>query len=182
MANQLSIARPYAKALFEHAVAGQQLAAWSMWLQALGQLMEHPALHVLLRNPAVSRDQQAEVVIAIAHDLACEPMVPALDNLIRLLAANKRLYALPAIATQFDALRAEQEKTLTVCVCSFSPLTTLQEQRLVDSLSQRLQRQVTLQQTVDPSLLGGAVIRANDLVIDGSVRGQLIKLGADLAA
>ena len=89
---------------------------------------------------------------------------------------------LPDICIEFEKLRAEQEKTVTVTVKSFAPLTPEQELQLVKSLSQRLQRHVMLDTSIDASLLGGAVIRAGDLVIDGSLRGKLIKLGTDLAA
>jgi F-type H+-transporting ATPase subunit delta len=181
MSNQTSIARPYAKAAFHHALESNQLLAWSTWLQTLKQVVAHPMFHALINNPTITQEQLAEFTIAMAHDLkmTCSAMQ---SNFIRLLAKNKRLSVLPAIAFQFDALRAEQERTLTVNVTSFAPLTTAQQQQLIDSLSRRLQRQVTLQENVDASLLGGVVIRANNLVIDGSVKGQLIKLGADLAA
>ena len=182
MSNQTSIARPYAKALFQHACSTGQLADWSMWLHALDQLLSTDPLPAILKNPSVSCATQVEIILALVPALGLTPKVSTLDNVIRLLVANKRLFALSAIACQFDALRAEQEKTIEVSVCSFAPMTTGQVSRLSDALSQRLQRKVTLKQTVDPLLLGGAVIRANDLVIDGSVRGQLMKLGADLAA
>ena len=104
------------------------------------------------------------------------------NHLVGLLADNKRLQALPDIYLQYEALRAEQEKTLTAKVSSFAVLTSAQQQHLISSLSQRLQRQVTLDVSIDTSLLGGAVIRAGDLVIDGSVRGKLNKLSSNLAA
>lgn len=75
-----------------------------------------------------------------------------------------------------------KEKTLSVDVSSYSDLSSAQQQRLIESLSQRLQRKVSLKISIDPSLLGGAIIRAGDLVIDGSVRGKLSKLSTELAA
>jgi F-type H+-transporting ATPase subunit delta len=182
MSNQMSIARPYAKAIFQHALAKHQLPIWSMWLQALGELMQHSELNVLMKNSSVTRLMQADILTAIARELKLGSCPPEVERLIQLLATNQRLSVLPAITEQFNHLRAEAEKTLIVNVSSFSPLTSQEVLRLVESLTRRLQRQVTLLQTVDPSLLGGAVIRANDLVIDGSVRGQLMKLSADLAA
>ena len=106
----------------------------------------------------------------------------AIENFIALLAENKRLLLLPEIALQFEALRAEQEKTLVATVSSFSAFTKVQEQQLIESLSRRLQRQVTLEIKIDSSLIGGAVIRAGDFVIDGSVRGKLSKLSTELVA
>ena len=89
---------------------------------------------------------------------------------------------LPDIYALYEAHRAEQEKTLHVDVSSYSDLSSAQQQRLIESLSQRLQRKVSLKISIDPSLLGGAIIRAGDLVIDGSVRGKLNKLSTELAA
>ena len=89
---------------------------------------------------------------------------------------------MPDIYAQYESLRAEQEKTLTANVSSFAALTTTEQQDLINSLSQRLQRKVTLEVNIDKSLLGGAVIHAGDLVIDGSVRGKLTKLATNLAA
>lgn len=89
---------------------------------------------------------------------------------------------LPEIEALYEVYRAEQEKILEVDVVSYSELTPAQQQRLSESLSQRLSRKVSLKISIDPSLLGGALIRAGDLVIDGSVRGKLNMLGTSLAA
>lgn len=99
-----------------------------------------------------------------------------------MLLANKRLFALPEIAEIYEKLKADRERTLVVEVCSFTALTSQQKQRLTDALSQKLNRSVTLTEKLDASLLGGAVIRAHHLVIDASVKGQLLKLAATLAA
>ncbi|PYD07325.1 F0F1 ATP synthase subunit delta, partial [Pseudomonas syringae pv. syringae] len=98
------------------------------------------------------------------------------------LTTNKRLMLLPEIEALYEVYRAEQEKILEVDVVSYSELTPAQQQRLSESLSQRLSRKVSLKISIDPSLLGGALIRAGDLVIDGSVRGKLNMLGTSLAA
>lgn len=89
---------------------------------------------------------------------------------------------LPEIKALYEVYKAEQEKILEVDVVSYSELTPAQQQRLSESLSQRLSRKVSLKISIDPSLLGGALIRAGDLVIDGSVRGKLNMLGTSLAA
>ena len=181
MSNQTSIARPYAKALFQYALSTETLLKWSLCIQFMGKLMGCEDLRALIKNPTISAAQQADVVFSLVKKANVE-LPSGIDNFIALLAENKRLFILPAIAIQYEALRALQERTLAVTVSTFSPLTASQVQRLTQALSQRLQRLVTLEQVVDQSLLGGAVIRANNLVIDGSVKGQLMKLGATLAA
>lgn len=179
MSDMTTIARPYAKAIFEHALASKQLAGWSILLHDLSQAVLHPDARRFVENPVTTSEQQSQLFCSV---FAKQGNTREIENLIALLAQNKRLSLLPDISAQFEVLRAEQEKTLTVTVNSFSTLTQAQQQELTGSLSQRLQRRITLDVNIDKSLLGGAVIRAGDLVIDGSVRGKLNKLGTDLAA
>ena len=182
MSDMTTIARPYAKAIFEHALAAKHLAAWSSLLQSLAQTVLEPAAQGFIDNPSTAIEQQCELLLTVIKNSRSDSVKKAVENFIVLLGQNKRLPILPDISAQFEALRAEQEKTLMVQVSSFSPLTSLQQQILTQSLSQRLQRQISLDVSIDKSLLGGAVIRAGDLVIDGSVRAKLNKLGANLAA
>jgi len=180
MSDSTTIARPYAKAIFEYALAEKKLAEWSAHLVVLAQAILTSEASQFIANPASTVEQHIELLQAASK--AETKKSDSLNNLIILLATNKRLMLLPEIYALYEIHRAEQEKTLDVDVSSFSALSSTQEQRLTDSLSQRLQRKVSLKISIDPSLLGGAVIRAGDLVIDGSVRGKLIKLSTDLAA
>ncbi|HHF7344673.1 TPA: F0F1 ATP synthase subunit delta [Legionella feeleii] len=181
MADTTTIARPYAKAIFEHALAVKKLSQWSEILHSLAISVLDDKATQFITNPAVTEKQQTELLM-IPFAKASDKEATAIESLIALLAYNKRLMLLPDIKVLFEVLRAEQEKTLVVKVHSFSELSTEQQQHLISSLSQRLQRQVTLDVNVDQSLLGGAVIQAGDLIIDGSVRGKLSKLITDLAA
>ena len=99
---------------------------------------------------------------------------------LKLLAENKRLELLPEIHEQFQALRAEWERTLEVEVVSAYELDDADAERLKTRLAERYDRQVSMTSRVDSSLIGGAVIRAGDTVIDGSVRGRLGKLAEQL--
>jgi len=179
MSDHTTIARPYAKAIFNHALAAKLLAEWSTTLHYLAEAVLQPDAERFISNPATSAESRAKLLLAVCEGHSEKKMV---ENLVHMLAENKRLLVLPDIYTQFEALRAEQEKTLTANVSSFTELSSTEQKKLIESLSQRLQRQVTLEITIDKSLLGGAVIRAGDLVIDGSVRGKLNKLGTSLAA
>jgi F-type H+-transporting ATPase subunit delta len=102
---------------------------------------------------------------------------PGLRNFVHLLADNGRLALLPEIGTQFAALRADVENTVDVTVTSAMPLTAEQADKLVAALHKRLGRTVRLHATVDPALVGGAVVRAGDFVVDGSLRGRIERLG-----
>jgi F-type H+-transporting ATPase subunit delta len=174
-----TIARPYAKAIFEHALSEKNLAKWSEYLLILAQAVLTPLASQFIANPASTDEQHIELLHAVISTINKDP---ALTNLINLLAINKRLMLLPEIKTLYEIHRAEQEKTLDVDVISFSAVSPAQQEQMIESLSQRLQRKVSLNINIDPSLLGGAVIRAGDLVIDGSVRGKLNKLSTGLAA
>jgi len=180
MSDSTTIARPYAKAIFEHALKENKLAEWSAYLLALAQAVLLPEGAQFITNPAVTEEQQIKLLQAVTKVKSNENKT--LTNLITLLTTNKRLMLLPEINALYEAHRAEQEKTLDVDVTSFSTLSSAQQQKLIDSLSKRLQRKVSLKISIDPSLLGGAVIQAGDLVIDGSVRGKLNKLSTNLAA
>lgn len=180
MSDSTTIARPYAKAIFEYALAEKELAQWSVHLLTLAHVVLTPDAAQFIENPASTVEQHIELLQEIVNSGTNQN--ESINNLIALLAANKRLMLLPEISALYEVHRAEQEKTLDVEVSSYSNLSKTQQERLVESLSQRLQRKVSLNISIDPSLLGGAVIRAGDLVIDGSVRGKLNKLSTGLAA
>jgi F-type H+-transporting ATPase subunit delta len=182
MSDNTTIARPYAKAVFQYALAHKQLADWSATLSNLAQIVLNADVLRFITNPASTAELQKQLIMTVFSPAKQRASISSVENFVSLLAANKRLLLLPDICTQFEMLRAEQEKTLTVNVTSFAPLSGTQEAQLIKRLSHRLQRQVTLEVNIDEALLGGAVIRAGDLVIDGSVRGKLTKLGTDLAA
>lgn len=180
MSDSTTIARPYAKAIFEHALAEKKLAQWSVNLITLAQAVLTPEAIQFIANPMSTVKQHVELLQDVIK--AESNKDESANNLIGLLAANKRLMLLPEISVLYEAHRAEQEKTLEVDVSSYSDLSTAQQERLIESLSQRLQRKVALKIIIDPTLLGGAIIQAGDLVIDGSIRGKLNKLRTGLAA
>jgi F-type H+-transporting ATPase subunit delta len=167
-----TIARPYAKAAFEYALAKHELPVWETMLQAAASLTDDKSIVRMLASPKVSQKELA--------DLFCEILKPMLNaerkNFISLLAENKRLSALPAIKMAFEDLRAEYEKTLTVQVTSAIALDEPYQLKITQALTKRLQRKVSLECNVDPELLGGVIVHAGDLVLDGSVRGKLNRL------
>ena len=182
MSDITTIARPYAKAIFELALAANQLVEWSHILIGLALAVSLPETVQFINNPAATSDEQIDLLLLVVPRLKQAVDSKFIENLVSLLAENGRLLLIPGIAVQYELLRAEQEKTMTVNVHSFTPMSDVQQQRLIETLTQRLQRQVALEISIDESLLGGALIQAGDLVIDGSVRGQLLKLASSLAA
>ena len=178
MADKTTIARPYAKAAFAEARADSMLAAWSAALHTAAQVMEDPRVHALLGDPHVTPEQLAQLVLGIAGaGLGAHGR-----NFVQTLAETRRLDCLPQIATLFDAYKDEAEGIADVTVTSAVPLDARQQQSLTAAMSRRLKREVRLHCATDPELLGGAVLRSGDLVIDGSVRGRLTRIANELVA
>ncbi len=178
MAETATIARPYAKAAFQAARDAKLLPAWSASLSVAAALVGDARIADLLGNPKLSEDQ----VVGFFDGFKKGADGVHWLNFIRLLAENKRLALLPEIAARFELLRAEYENEVDVVVTSAVPLSDAQKAKLADSLKTRLRRDVRITTALDPALLGGAVIRAGDLVIDGSIKGRLQRLTSDLGS
>ncbi len=178
MADRLTIARPYARAAFEEARKNAGLAPWSEALQAAAIVVRDPRVANLLDNPRVTPGQLAELVDGIA----AAPLGEHGANFVRTLAENHRLGYLPEIAELFDALKDEAEGVQDVTVTSAAPLDEAQQRKLSAALERRLRRKVRLHCEKDASLIGGAVLRAGDLVIDGSLRTRLERIAYELTA
>jgi F-type H+-transporting ATPase subunit delta len=177
MAERLTIARPYAKAVFALAHAGKRLPQWSAALDIAAHVVADARVAALLGNPAVSAEQLAALVSSVGGAAFDENA----KNFIRTLAANKRLALLPEIAARYERLRADAERTVDVTVTSAVELSAAQQKHYTEAMRKRLDREVRLHCAIDPTLLGGAVVRAGDLVIDGSVRASLAQLAAATA-
>ena len=178
VADSATIARPYARAAFDYARGENALAAWGDVLKASSAALGDERVAALVGNPHV---RSAELVTFLLG------LVGAADNahvrnFVHLLADNGRLELLPQIAEQYEALRADVENTVDVTVTSAMPLTAEQSAKLSAALAKRLKRTVRLQQEVDPKLIGGAIVRAGDFVVDGSLRGRVERLGTAVAA
>ena len=176
MIEPTTLARPYARAAFEHARAAGDLAAWQTALSELAAITAEPKVAAAMRDP----NQTAAQRIATLSGLAGDAVPSAVANLLAIMADNGRLSLLPEVAMLFDQLKQAVESTVAVHVTSAYPLSDAEIQQLADTMQEKLARSITLTSETDPSLLGGALIRADDLVIDGSVRGRLNKLAGSL--
>ncbi len=182
MADNSTVARPYARAVFEHACAERALATWSDILNALSQVISMPEVGDFLENPEVSLAMQHDLLLSLFGPEMAGATSTTISHLIHVLAHNKRLPIMTEIWVQYESMRADHEKTLAVVVRSYDKLSAAAEHKISVALKARLQREIKLHVSVDPSLMGGAVITAGDLVIDGSVRGKLNQLQAELLA
>jgi F-type H+-transporting ATPase subunit delta len=178
MAELSTVARPYTKAAFESALEQKSLDHWSEMLGLAAQAVQDEQVAELLRNPGLSAAHKAGLVVDICADKLDEQG----RNFINILAENKRLPVLPEISELFDRLKAEQQKSVDVDVTSAFKLTKEQQTKLAQALGAKLDREVNITSSLDKSLIGGLVIRTEDLVIDGSVRGKLKKLAEALGS
>lgn len=166
------IARPYARAAFAHARANDSVADWSDQLGALAAAAREPRVAALIADPRLTRERHGAILQYVLGD----QLDTAASNLVRLLASNGRLAALPEIADEFEHLRARAENRVDAEAVTAFELDSEQQQRLADALGRRLDREIRLTASVDEELIGGVVVRAGDLVIDASVRGHLQRL------
>lgn len=182
MSELTTIARPYAKAAFAHALAENAIGLWASILEGFTFVYEDERAQSFLDNPAASIEQRAALFDLVTDQFSNNDEAVKAHNFIALLAENRRMDALPEIHRLFTLLRAEYEKTLAVTVRTFRALADEQKSQLTQMLERRLQRTVVIHEELDQSLLGGAIIQAGDFVIDGSVKGKLNKLAASIAA
>lgn len=172
MAELATLARPYANAAFDVASQDGELDRWSRMLSLLAVAVEDPKVRTLLADPEVEEVQKAYRL----GEICGEELNDRGRRFLQVLAGNKRLELLPEVAEQFEERRAEAQSTLEVKVTSAFTLSDGEAEKLKSALARRFQREINLTSEVDASLIGGALIRAGDTVIDGSVRGKLNKL------
>ena len=173
-----TVARPYARAAFEYALEAGVLAEWADMLSVSAAVGQNKTVQQVLGNPALTSSQRAGAFIEICGDSLTEQG----KNFIHTLSENGRLALLPYIVEQFVLLKAQREQSVDVNVTAAYPVDSNSQNALADKLGKRLGRKVNLQFEQDSNLIGGLVIKAGDLVIDGSVRGKLHKLAEAVGA
>lgn len=180
MAELATLARPYARAAFEAARddGDDGLDRWSRMLALLAAAVEQEAVADAIVSPARTPEGKAQMIV----DLLGGDLNEKGRNLVRLLADNKRLELTPEIAPLYEDLKDAFLRTLEVEVVSAREISDADLDALAAKLAARYEKEVALTSRIDPSLLGGAVIRAGDEVIDGSIRGRLDRLADTLRA
>jgi F-type H+-transporting ATPase subunit delta len=178
MAEKTTIARPYAKAAFQEALSLKRLPQWSGTLQAAATAVRDPRVHELLGSPMLSSEDLAQFVMSVTG----APLDDRGQNFFRTLAENHRLGFLPEISTLFDQYKDEAESVVDVTVTSAAPIGSVQQQALSQALEHKLKRSVRVHWATDSTLIGGAVLRAGDTVIDGSLLSRLKRIAFELTA
>jgi len=176
MAEKTTIARPYAQAVFDVAREQGALQAWSDMLALCAAVAADEQVARLIESPRLTAERLAGFFI----DVCADGLNDKGRNLIRLLAENRRLDLLGEIQRLFEALRHQAEGRVQAQLITAFPATGEQKEKVRAALKARFGREVELECITDPTLMGGAVIRAGDMVIDGSVKGRLDKLAGAL--
>ena len=172
MAETSTLARPYAQAIFNLAYANNTLKTWSDTLALLAEVAADEAMIEIINNPDISSEQTVSLIVDICKDNLDEQGI----NFVRLAAENDRLEVIPHIAQSFAAMCAEEGGSIEAQVISAYAVNATQKKSITEALKKKLGREVTIKTETDKSLIGGVIIRAGDIVIDGSVKTQLEKI------
>lgn len=176
MAELATLARPYAKAVFDLAKSDNSLPGWSRMLAFMAAASADPKVRGMVDSPDLSAEEKSRRLTDVCGD----ELNQKARNLVALLARNKRLTVIEEIRDQFETYRAEEERVLEVEVVTAQELSAEQSEKLREALQRKFDREVNVTGRVDSHVLGGAVIRAGDTVIDASLRGRLDKLAETL--
>lgn len=173
MSQNRIVARPYAKALFELAQQEKAFPKWSDMLALAAACAQDKLMISLMKNPAFKKAALVTLFLDMGKDLYSQEM----QNFLQTLAKFKRLSALPEIASLYEEMRFKAERVVNVQLISAFDVSDEYQSRFVKALKARTNCDIALQCITDKTILGGAIIRADDLLIDGSIRGRLAKLG-----
>jgi len=176
MAEFTTSARPYARAVYAQAIETSSVESWGEALALLAAVAADASMQEILDKPQLSKEQKGEIMLKVLSDKLNQQQ----QNLVRLMAENGRLGALPEVAHQFEIYRAEAEGKVDAEVISAFALTSEQEQAITEMLKSKLGRDVSITTSTDESLIGGVVIKAGDTIIDGSMKSQLESLAITL--
>ena len=178
MAESITIARPYAKAAFQAAKDSQALTEWSEMFGYASAVAADEEVQTILDHPALTSEQKAQFFIDVCGD----KLTTEVKNFVFVLSENNRLGLVSDIAELFESYKAQLEQSIDVSIESAFELGDAQSEKLAQALSKKLDRKVVIASTVNQALIGGVIIRANDLVIDASVRGKIAKLAEAISA
>lgn len=177
MFEHATVARPYARGVFEQAREQKQLEPWSEALAILSGIVSDPTVRKLIHDPRIAVGRLTDLILSIGGD----KFFPMVKNFVKLLIAAGRIQFAPEIARQFEELRAQTEGRSDIEIVTAYELSEEEGDRLAKAISKRLGKEVNVTTQVDKALIGGALIRMGDQVIDASVRGRLQQLSANFA-
>jgi F-type H+-transporting ATPase subunit delta len=179
MAENKTLARPYARALFAYANEKNDRDIWSQLVDALAVIVKDKQVQPLITDPNISSKEIIEIIIDVikACKMAIKPSIEeTLKHFLQLLTYNKRLNLLPAIAAHYQELRARAEKLVSIDVFSAQPLNPAQSEKMQEVLAKRFQTNVDVTFLEKSELIGGVQVRKGNWVMDDSLLGKLKRL------
>lgn len=176
MAEVMTVARPYAEAVFKSAVANNALPTWSKMLEVAAAVSENERVKLLVNDPVIATKKLGEMLLSVLNDDLNDDG----RNLIMLLIENNRVALLPQISALFEQLKANHEGVLEARITSAFSMDDIQKNNLVANLEQKFKRKIEAKVSVDPELIGGVKIEIGDEVLDTSVRGKLENMAVAL--
>jgi F-type H+-transporting ATPase subunit delta len=172
------VAERYASALYDLAREGSAVRRIEAELQTIGRLIDaSPDLRRLVRSPVFSAEEQERAIGAVADRADIRGLS---GNFLRLVARNRRLFALPGIILAFSEMAARERGEVTADVTSAHRLSDEQVAELKRVLKEKLGKDVTLQARVNPAILGGLVVKVGSRMIDTSLRTRLMSIKTQL--
>jgi F-type H+-transporting ATPase subunit delta len=173
MAEPVTIARPYAEAVYKLAREKNALAQWSGALASLDAVVSDARVQLIISDPNVSAQQLEELVLGVIGDKLDAGVANEARSFMQVLIQNGRLELTPHIRGVYESLKREHEGTLEASVISALPISDEQVKALVTALETKFKRKITTKVEIDPQLIGGVKIVVGDKVIDATVRGRL---------
>jgi F-type H+-transporting ATPase subunit delta len=173
-----SAARRYAEAAFQIAMRDGTVEVWRSELDMAGAVVEDPTVARVLANPAVALESRDAMVDSAIGPIVSGPVL----NLVKLMLRRGRIDQLPRVSTEFRRLDNARQGIVPATATTAAPLSQDEVRALVGRLEQMTGGRIELALQVDPSLLGGLVVRVGDRLIDGSVRGRLERLRNQLVS
>ena len=173
-----TVARPYAKAVFDVAASSGALTEWSGFLKQCSSLLENSEIKALIKTPGLDKKIVAEVFYesAMLRFEEGDPNKEQFLNLIQTLSGNGRLNIMKELHKQYDHKKRESEKTTEVTLTTAAPADEKELKTITQALEKSLGNKVDLIVIIDKSLIGGAIIQTGDHMIDGAVSTQLKSL------
>jgi F-type H+-transporting ATPase subunit delta len=176
MSDFTTAARPYANAVYDLASEANSLDSWSDALANLATVVADAQIADMLTSPDLGKEDKGRLVLEVLGD----KLDGKQQNLVRLMAENGRLGLMADVRDQFEVARAQAENKIEAEVISAFELSSEQTEQLASTLKNKLGCDITLTTSVDPSLIGGVVVKAGDTIIDASMKSQLDSLALSL--
>ena len=176
MAETITVARPYAVAIWRHAEAEGKTDLWSDMLNFMADIVSDKTMASIVADPRVGEIRLADLML----DICGGRLNDTAESFVRLLVQNGKLALMPEIATVYAELRSEAGGAIDARLISAYPVNAKFEQAIAAAMEKKLDREVNFITEEDKSLLGGVIIRAGDMVIDASIKGQIESLANEL--